>query len=466
MVHRTTAGVGLDTLAGLPLEVTFDGGRLTSDGGSPWLAATDARLGLCAALAACVPEWRRGPVRHSLQALIQQRVYQIACGYADQNDADTLRADPLLKWVCGRRPESDPDLASQPTFSRLENAVDRHAVEALATTLVDLYIAERGAQGAPEWLVLDFDGTDDPAHGQQEGVGYHGYYRQHMYHPLLVFDGTTGQLITAILRPGRCHGSRFAVLLLRRLVRRLRAAWPRVAIDLRADSGFAIPRLYAWCETHGVTYTIGLIPNPALERLAAPLLSEAQCQSAAQGGAKVRLAAAGEYQAGSWAHPRRVVYKAEALAKGPNTRFVVTSRTDAPLVVYDWYVDRGQPENWVKDLKNALQADRLSDHRFWANAFRLLLHAAAYRLLHRLRGGLAATEAATWQLDTLRLRLLKIGGRVREYAARVGLHLASSHPSEPLWHHLAAEGFPRGHPARVGAHGLHGGGSGAVREPP
>jgi hypothetical protein len=438
LVHRTTVGVCSDTPAPLPLEVTFDGGRVTSDGGLPWLALADTEMDLCGRLAACLPEWRRGPVRHSLRALVQQRVYQIACGYADQNDADTLRTDPLLKWVCGRRPESDPDLASQPTFSRLENAVDRHTIEALAMVLVDLYITERAHLGVPARLVLDFDGTDDPAHGQPEGVGYHGYYRQHMYHPLLVFDGTTGQLITAILRPGRCHGSRFAVLLLRRLVRRLRAVWPQIAIELRADSGFAIPRLYAWCEAHGVDYTIGLIPNPTLEHFAAPLLVEAQRQSAAQGGSKVRLAATCAYQAGSWAHPRRVVYKAEALAKGPNTRFVVTSRADAPLALYDWYVDRGQPENWVKDLKNALQADRLSDHRFWPNAFRLLLHAAAYRLLHTLRGWLVATAAAVWQFDTLRLRLLKIGGRVCEEAHRVQLRLASSHPGEPLWLHLAA----------------------------
>ena len=297
---------------------------------------------------------------------------------------------------------------------------------------------ERGRAGPPRRIVLDFDGTDDPAHGEQEGVGYHGYYRQHMYHPLLVFDGDTGHLITAILRPGRCHGSRFAVLVLRRLVRRLRQAWPRVAIALRADSGFAIPRLYAWCEAHRVSYTIGLIPNPTLEQVAAPLLARAQATSTRLGGVKVRLVEAARYRAVSWPHPRRVIYKAEVLAKGPNTRFVVTNRPAAPRTLYDWYVARGEPENWVKDLKNALQADRLSDHRFWANAFRLLLHAAAYWLLYTLRRWLAGTPAASYQFDTLRLQLLKVGGRVRELADRVRLHLASSHPGEPLWAHLSA----------------------------
>jgi hypothetical protein len=290
MSHPITAPVRLDTPLGVPLIAAFDAGRLTSDGGLPWLAEADQALGLCAALAPCIPEWRRGPVRHPLATLLQQRVYQIACGYADQNDATTLRTDPLLKVVCGRRPTTGADLASQPPFSRLENAADRHAVEAVATALVDLYIRERERTGPPQRIVLDFDGTDDPAHGEQEGVGYHGYYRQHMYHPLLVFDGDTGHLITAVLRPGRCHGSRFAVLVLRRLVRRLRRAWPDLAIELRADSGFAIPRLYAWCEAHAVRYTIGLIPNPILESRAIPLRTVAQACSTAHGGAKVRLA--------------------------------------------------------------------------------------------------------------------------------------------------------------------------------
>jgi hypothetical protein len=161
----------------------FDGGQVTSDGGLPWVARADEALGLCAALAACVPEWRRGGVRHSLVALVRQRVFQIACGYADQNDAATLRSDPLLKVACGRLPASEADLASQPTLSRLENAVDRHAVERLAEALADLYIRERGRDGVPAHILLDLDGTADPARGEQEGVAYHGYYRQHMGSP-------------------------------------------------------------------------------------------------------------------------------------------------------------------------------------------------------------------------------------------------------------------------------------------
>jgi Transposase DDE domain group 1 len=443
MTHSATGRLRFQSGAGVPVQAGFDAGRLTSDGGLVWLAEADQALGLCEALAGCIPEWRRRP-EHSRLELVRQRIFQIACGYADQNDADTLRADPLLKLVCGRLPESGAELASQPTFSRLENAVDRHACEALAEALVALYIRQRQRGGRPAQLILDLDGTDDPVHGHQEGSAYHGFYREHIYHPLLIFDGQTDQLICAVLRPGKCHGSRFVVLVLRRLIRRLRAAWPTVSIELRADSGFAVPRLYAWCEQQHVTYTIGLIPNRRLTVIATPLLMQALAQSTVQGGTKVRLAGETAYQARTWPTPRRVVYKAEALAKGPNTRFVVTTRTAEPLAVYDWYVDRGQPENYLKDLKNALQADRLSDHRFWANAFRLLLHAAAYWLLDTLRSWLQQQigDAARVQLDTLRLRLLKIGGRVRELPGRIRLHLASSHPGEPLWWALLAHHPP------------------------
>jgi hypothetical protein len=437
MVQSTASVLGFDTRASVPLLAAFDGGRLTSDGGLPWLAEADTALALCATLARCIPDWRRRYGLHSLETLLRQRIFQIACGYEDQDDADTLRHDPLLKLVCGRLPDSGRDLASQPTFSRLENAIDRHTSERLAMALVELYVRERGRRGPPRRRLLDVDSTDDPAHGNQEGVAYHGFYQQHMYHPLLVFDGDTDQLITAVLPPGTTHGSRFLVLVLRRLVRRLRRAWPAVQIELRADSGCATPRLYAWCEAHAIAYAIGLIPNPVLERLAAPLLAEAQAQSAAQGGVKVRLTGDASYQAGSWPQPRRVVFKAEALAKGPNTRFVVTNRTDEPLAVYDFYVDRGSTENYIKDFKNALAADRLSDHRFWANQFRLLLHAAAYWLMDTLRRWLAATDAARTQFDTLRLRLLKVGGRVWEHLGWVRLALAACHPGEPLWQHLA-----------------------------
>jgi hypothetical protein len=424
--------------AALPLEASFDGGRLTSDGGLPWLEQADRALALCAAFAAVIPDWRRGPVRHRLELLVRQRVFQIACGYEDQDDADTLRTDPLLKLVCGRLPETGPDLASQPTLSRLENAVDRRTCYRLAVTLGELYLRERERDGMPRRIILDIDGTDDPTHGQQEGSAYHGYYRQHMLHPLLIFDGETGQLITAVLRPGNTHGSAGVKTVLKQVVRAIRARWPPVRIELRMDSAGAVPAIYEWCEAEGIAYAIGLITNPRLTALAAPLVAEAQQERAATGAEKVRRFAECPYQAESWDHPRRVIIKAEALPKGPNTRFVVTTQPDPPEALYAWYTDRGEGENWIKDFKAACFADRLSDHRFWANQFRLLLHAAAYWLLDTVRRWLAARQVARMQLDTLRLRLLKIGGRVSELRDRVRLRLAASHPGQPLWNHLAA----------------------------
>jgi hypothetical protein len=405
-----------------------------------WLAEADRALGLCAALAPHIPEWRHCPVRHALESLVRQRVFQIACGYEDQNDAATLRSDPLLKLVCGRLPQ-EADLASQPTLSRLENAVGARSCYRLAVALGQLYLQERERDGVPARIVLDVDGTDDPAHGRQEGVAYHGHYQQHMSQPLLVFDGETGHLITAVLRAGTTHAIRGAVPILKRLVRHVRARWPGVGIEVRADCGFAIPALYAYCEAHAIGYTIGLSRNARLEALAAALAQEAQ-QQRAQSGEKVQLVAEGTYQADSWPQTRRVVYKAEALDKGLNLRFVVTSRADPPDELYHWYTQRGDhPELCIKDLKDGCFADRLSCRRFWANQVRLLLHGAAYWLLDTLRRWLARLQVPHLQPGTLRLRLLKIGDWVRERLGVVQLHLASSHPSEPLWHLLAARPY-------------------------
>jgi hypothetical protein len=420
----------------MPIEARFDGPQLTSDGGLVWLAEADATLGLCRALATQIPDWRIGPARHSVETLVRQRIFQIACGYEDQDDADTLRSDPLLKLLCGRLPDG-PDLASQPTLSRFENAVDFKACYRLARALLNVYLQERAHPDRPTHILIDADSTDDPTYGEQEGSAYHGYYGQHMYHPLLLFDGETDQLITAVLRPGTCHAGRGIVAILTRVVRAIQARWPAVTIEFRGDSGFALPALYDYLEEQQITYTIGLATNSRLEALAAPQLTDAQ-QEHAKTGEKVRLLGETRYAAGSWEEERRVIIKTEMLTKGPNVRFVVTTRTDEPEALYTFYIQRGGgPELWIKDLKDACFADRLSDHTFWANQFRLLLHAAAYWLLDTIRRWLASLHVARMQLDTLRLRLLKIGGWVRQHLFGIRLHLASSHPGEPLWQLLA-----------------------------
>jgi hypothetical protein len=306
-----------------------------------------------------------------------------------------------------------------------------------------IYLRERAAHGVPRRILLDLDSTDDPTHGTQEGSRYHGYYRQHMYHPLLVFDGETDQLITAVLRAGNAHAGKGVVAILKRIVRQLRAAWPDVHLAIRADAGFALPALYDYCEREGIAYTVALLPNARLIAHGSGLLAAAVQQSVLAGGEKVRLIAQTSYQAGSWSRARRVVYKAEAQRLptgklGTNLRFVITSRDEAPASVYDWYTQRGATENWIKDFKRYVKCDRLSCHRFVANQFRLLLHGAAYWLLDTLRRMLVTAGMARLTLETVRLRVVKIGGRVRQWPQRVRLHLASSHPGQPLWRLLAA----------------------------
>jgi hypothetical protein len=230
-----TRKMRFETQSALALEAAFDGGRLTSDGGLLWLSEVDSEMGLCEAISECVPEWRTRKARHSLASLVRQRVFQIACGYEDQNDSDTLREDPLLKLSCGTLPESGPSLASQPTISRMENAATRRSCRQISEVLFELYLTQREKNGAPDKVLLDFDATDDPTHGEQEGSYYHGYYRQHIYHPLLVFDGESGHLITALLRAGNTHASNSSVALLKRIATRLRERWPEV--DIRDKSG-------------------------------------------------------------------------------------------------------------------------------------------------------------------------------------------------------------------------------------
>ena len=429
MTGHATVRMRFETPTALALEAAFDGGRLTSDGGICWLAKADTEMGLCKTIADHVPEWRRREGHHSLVALVRQRIFQIACGYEDQNDSNSLRSDPLLKLVCGSLPETGGDLASQPTISRLENAATARACYEIAETLLRLYVRQRAEDGAPKKIVLDLDATDDPAHGEQEGSYYHGYYKEHIYHQLVVFDGDTGQIIVAVLRAGNTRASHGAVAILRRIVTRLRRASPSVKIELRADAGFAVPALYEYCEAEGIHYAIGLITNARLQHLAKPLLDRARHRYEAEG-RKARLLAEGLYRAGSWDRNRRVVYKAEeAMDQGTNTRFVVTNKREEPAKLYEWYTRRGETENRIKDFKLALRADRLSCHRFLANQFRLLLHAAAYWLLDVLRSKLVKAGVERMELGTLRLGLMKVGGRERQLATKVRLHLASA-----FWH--------------------------------
>lgn len=422
-------------------EVTtlFDGGQVTSDAGVLLLSLLDGRMGLSRKLAAAIEDGRQpGKVQHETEELLKQRLFQICCGYEDANDADTLRFDPAFQTALERVP-SDPDsaLASQPTLSRLELSIGGRDVTALSEALTELAIErwQGMGKGAERTIILDFDSTDDPTHGGQQLTMFHGYYDQWQYLPLLVFD-QYGWPWAAVLRPGNCHDSRGALPLLRRLVERIRRAFPKAEIIFRGDSGFATPQLYEFCEKAGVSYVIGQITNRRLVRRAERYLRKAR-RLLKKTGQKAKVFGSFRHRAGSWLRGRRIVVKAEVMAKGDNPRFVVTDLDGEPEAVYFFYTTRGQMENRIKDLKNALSADRLSCHRFLSNQFRLLLHVAAYVLMYCLRELLDGTPLGSAQFDTLRLRLLKLGARVQVTARRIWFHLASSFPLQALWNSLA-----------------------------
>ena len=339
----------------------------------------------------------------------------------------------------GRRPDSDPDLASQPTLSRFENCWGPRELYRLSQVFVQRFIQQHPKP--PEQIILDLDATDDPTHGQQEFAFFHGYYDTYCYLPLLGFaqaDDGPQELVAAVLRPGNVHAGHKTVAILKRLVASLRVAWPSVRILLRADSGLAIPEVYDWCEDNGVAYVISLPKNSRLAALAEPFLQAARREKD-RTGYKARHFHQVRYAADSWRTSRRVVVKAEVTDQGDNPRFVVTndaSRSSAEL--YHFYAQRGDAENRIKELKNDLKADRTSCHCFLANQFRLLLHAAAFVLICALRDGLHGTQLAAAQVSTIRLKLLKVGVRVRETVRRVWLHFSSAYPLQHLWPLLLA----------------------------
>lgn len=438
----TDCSVGLtpSLLCRKPVVVRVDGGALTSDAGVLLLREIDERLGLTQRLAGCIRDGRdSSKVEHDMLALLRQRIYQIACGYEDCNDADSLRCDPALKLAVGRAP-GEAHLASQPTLSRLENAAGWRECWRISEALLECFL-ERRRQVPPGRIVLDVDATDDETHGHQQLSFFHGYYEEHCYLPLLMFAQAEGEgeqeLIGALLRPGNVHAGYCAMPLVRAVVKRLREALPDCAIELRADSGLALPEVYAGCEKIGLPYTISLPKNQRLADAAEPWRRDAKAIHA-ETGEKVQVFGEFRHAAHTWSHERRVIVKAEVMAQGENPRFVVTSRHDLlPEALYGFYCQRGDPENRIKELKDGLKADRLSCHRFWANQFRLLLHAAAYVLMQAMRKLLAGTDLARAQVSTLRLRLLKVGARIRESVRRVWVQLPSAYPWFALWHRLA-----------------------------
>ena len=415
-----------------PVSASFTGGDVTSDGGIMLLRQTDRRLGLTKALAKVLPD-PRDPERieHPLLSLVRQRIYGLAQGYEDLNDHDTLRHD--LAWQTAV--ERDQPLASSPTLCRLENRADRPVAWAVHQVIVDQFIAAFAQP--PAKLILDFDATDDRVHGQQEGRFFHGYYGDYCFLPLYVFCGE--QLLVSYLRPANRDAARHAWAVLKLLVARLRAAWPKVKIIFRGDSGFCRWRLLRWCEVQEVGYLVGLAQNPRVLGLATNFRAQAQRDFQSQQQKQRRFGEV-KYAAATWDKERRVLVKAEHTDQGSNPRFVVTNLEGEAQKLYDEvYCARGEMENRIKEQQLGLFADRTSCHGWWANQFRLLLSSCAYVLLERMRAlALAGTELARAQVSTIRLKLLKIGAVVLRNTRTVRLLLSSSYPYQAIFRQVVA----------------------------
>jgi hypothetical protein len=422
-------------LCGKRIHADFEGGRLTSDAGGLLLRQVNQRLSLIDGLNRCIPDPREPEaIIHHQRTLLAQRIFGIALGYEDLNDHQTLREDPLLQIVTERGLDEDQPLASPPTLCRLENRISRQSLVKMAAVLVDRFIASFAE--APEQVVLDFDATDDPVHGRQEGRFFQGYYDHYCFLPLYVFCGD--QLLVPYLRPSNIDAAKHSRAILRLLVDRLRRAWPSVRIIIRADSGFCRWRMMRWCDRHDVGYILGLAKNPVLLRSAHSWSDQADSQFQATG-VKQRVFAEIRYAAATWDRPRRVIIKAEHLPEGPNTRFLVTNLAGDPQNLYeDLYCQRGDMENRIKEQQLYLFSDRTSCHAFLANQFRLMLSSAAYVLVETLRRvGLKGTELETGQVNTIRLKLFKVAARICQSVRRVILHLCSSYPYATLFQQVA-----------------------------
>src|SRR5208283_3936532 len=363
------------------LRVDFSGGQITSDAGLLPVRAFDERYSLTRRFTELLDDPREEErVRHSALSLFRQRIYQIVAGYEDANDAERLRHDPILQIVADQK--LGEALGSQPTLSRWENAPSARDLVRLNDALLDQFIRLCGKQVRQRGeILLDIDSTDDPTHGQQQLSIFNGAYDQHMYHPMLIFERHTGCLLAARLRPGNASSHARIVPMLLRLVPRLQSAFPGVKIKLRGDAGFALPLLYQFCEFFDIEYALGIPANCVFKQRAEPRQKQLQ-RRYHRTQLPQRSFSSFRHRARSWPRQRRICYKAEHTTTGTNLRFVVTNCAGRASQVFAFYNDRGECENRIEEFKNGFRADRLSCHRFLANAFRLLLHAAAYNLVN------------------------------------------------------------------------------------
>ena len=432
-----------------PVVAAFDQPHASSDGGAILLKGIDTQWGLTKQLAACLEDDRQpGKVRHQRLELLRQRLFGLACGYADCNDAARLADDAIHKLLLERDPLAGLALASQPTLSRFENAVGPRELIAMGHVLAATIIAHhrRRLKGRATRITIDLDPTDDPTHGQQEFTFFNGHYDTWCYLPVVATvtfnEEAEPYAVAAVRRPGNAPASRGACGLLRRLIRQLRAAFHAPTIRVRLDGGFATPMLFAFLEAQQVEYVVAMASNTRLEKRARRLMGRARMRSKATG-RTAHLYGETRYAARTWKRRRRVIIKAEVVrhpGRDPknNPRFVVTNLPDAPRTVYEQiYCQRGDVENRLKELHHGLEMDRTSCSRFPANQFRVLLSLAAYVLFQELQRRARGTACADAQVTTLRARLIKLAVWVERSVRRIVLHLPATCPWLPTWRHLA-----------------------------
>jgi Transposase DDE domain group 1 len=439
MVEHAPFLPGLSPVGGKPVQMAFDGGRLTSDAGVLVLAEIERRLGLAERLACCIEDPRAPErVRHELAEMIRFRALMIAAGYADANDCDALRSDPAFKMAVGRLPESGAELCSQPTMCRLENLPTVTALKRMMAAMIELF-CDSFAQ-VPRRIVLDIDDTEDRVHGHQQLSLFNAHYDSRCFLPIHIYEAMTGKPVAVILRPGKTPDGAEVALVLRHVVGAIRARWPRVEITVRGDSHYGRPEALSWLERNRVGYVFGLAGNKVLLNTITSLADATAIDRIEGGTAKARRYGEFRYAAKTWGVERQVIARVEASVQGSDSRFVVTNLKGAPRWLYeDVYCARGQTENLIKAHKLHLASDRTSCSKATANQFRLLIHTAAYWLLHSLRG--LAPKTSFWreaQFDTIRLALIKVAGRVTELATRIKIALPSAYPYQENLALLAA----------------------------
>lgn len=432
MTKCNTRSIDFTTCKRRLVQAEFTGGDITSDGGAVFLREIDRRLRLTKSIANIFTDNRRKKqIRHDYLSLLRQRVYAICLGYEDLNDHERLRTDPLIQTALGK----DHTLASPSTLCRFENSMGRQEALAIHEILIDRFIDS--FRKSPKELILDFDATDDAVHGRQEGRFFHGYYDHYCFLPLYVFCGD--QLLVSYLRTSKIDAAKHAWAILSLLVKRLRQVWPDVRIIFRGDSGFSRWRMMRWCDRNNVGYIIGQAKNNRLNYLSSSLHEQAEFNFT-QTGEKQRLFGSIEYAATTWDKPRRVIVKAEHSRLGSNPRYVVTNLPGDEQELYDkLYCARGDMENRIKEQQLGLFADRTSCQKWWPNQFRLLLSSIAYVLLESIRRQcLVGTEFARYQVDTIRLKLLKIGAVIIRNTRKVKVLLSCSYPHQALFTRVAA----------------------------